>query len=146
MEHKTLKYIFVLLLLVFYNCEYFENDGIEYKIQVYSKIFLTKNENDESVNLIYWYKNDSGFGIINNCSEVYFDSLNRVIYVKYDINNFYCGFYEIKILNNKRDYNRFEKKIISKNSFYSHISQINKQKLKKWIFTKNNKKDFYPFR
>jgi len=99
------KLISVLNLFAFFiltsalGCGYFENDGIMYKKKVIGNIMLCQTGSGSEFNLEFSQNPQSLFLIIGDCQKIYFDSLDKKIYVEARLNQYINQYYMVKVYN-----------------------------------------------
>ncbi|WP_452223471.1 hypothetical protein [Lacinutrix chionoecetis] len=125
MEHRFIRKSILLLLSLLFSC--FQNDKIDYEVKIVDNITLSKQENSNNVNLMFKEEGDIYAVIVSNCSEVYFDSSNMVIYVKEEINSFNYNFHKIEIVNKNAKYifKSVEKSILTENNYHEYTKNLN---------------------
>ncbi|PVD53007.1 hypothetical protein DC498_06475 [Terrimonas sp.] len=138
MEYRFIIRFRLLLVLMSsftsFSCGYFDNDKIEYQKRVAQNITIQKQENDNSNNLVFEETNNVSAVILNNCFKIYYDSLDKKIYVETSQNKVDKDYWQIKILNSSAQYvfEAIQKEVITKEVFDEKTKNV----LMKWEVNK----------
>ena len=137
MEYKSSYTIIIAIIVVFIfllinGCGYFENDKIEYQINVVGNIKIQKQENTIANALVLQETNEISGEICGNCSYIFYDTINKKIFVECFLNESNSAYYQVDILNASSNNipNAIKKEKIEKSKF----DKIDKEDLKKWRF------------
>ena len=105
MERKfNLQNLFAILVITsVLGCGYFENDGIIYKKKIIGNIILCQTGSGSEFNLEFSQNPESLFLIIGDCRKVYFDSINKKIYVEARLNQYINQYYKVKVNNSESE-------------------------------------------
>ncbi len=96
---KEVAYSFLILL--FAGCGYFETDGIFFEKRIVGNIKLYQHKNSSEINLIFSRDSQHGKVIIQDCERIFYDSINKNIYIEGILNQYNSNYYKIKILDTK---------------------------------------------
>ncbi|MFT3747515.1 MAG: hypothetical protein QM768_04335 [Agriterribacter sp.] len=137
MEHRFVTRFHCSLTSLFFmsfGCGYLDNDKTEYKKEITQNISIQKQENDNSNNIIFEEANNVSAVILNNCLKVYYDSLDKKIYVEASSNKVDKDYWQVNILNLSVKYvfEATQKKVITKKYFDEKTKNI----LMKWELEK----------
>ena len=102
MEHQF-KYFQLLLLISFAflgsSCGYFETDKIESQSPITGSIFLQKQENTSTNNLVFEEAKGVYAVILEECTNLYYDSANKKVYAENHKNSKEKNYWRIDIYN-----------------------------------------------
>ncbi|MES2765857.1 MAG: hypothetical protein V4642_08320 [Bacteroidota bacterium] len=117
---SALKIVFFLISTFQISCGYFENDNIDFQKTIVRNIKIQKQENSKVVNLVFAESDEIYAVIVDNCSEVYYDSNHNQIFVE----KAGSSYYEIDIANAsaKRISDGLQKKVISRDVFLKSVT------------------------
>jgi hypothetical protein len=104
MEYRFIKLnnfalLFVILFFIFQSCGYLENDKTQYENTIIGNIKFHKQENDSTINLVFKETDEIYSVILDNCLNIYSDTINKKIFVECYFNDKSNNYYEIDIIN-----------------------------------------------
>lgn len=136
MEYKFVKLnnfvlLFVSIPFIFQSCGYFENDKTQYEKTIIGNIKFHKQENANKVNLVFKETDEIYSVILDNCLNIYSDTINKKIFVECYFNDNSNNYYEINIINPREKFvsRALKKQNINIEYFKNKIKNITKQNI-----------------
>lgn len=99
MRFKVSLLLILLFLLSNTSCGWLDNDETTFKKNIVGNIELHKQQNSDSYNLVLVQTEEMSAGIVNNCTTIYYDSLNKTILLECYLNKYNTNYIKITILN-----------------------------------------------
>ena len=126
----------ILMFLVLEGCGYFEKDQNEYQIEVVGNIKMQKQQNGDNVSLVFLESPEIYSVVLDDCSLVYYDSLNGHILVKEFINATNSRYSKIEIIDASKGKLKeaLKKNTVSREEFDEYLKNA---RGKRWDFRHN---------
>jgi hypothetical protein len=122
---KKRKPVFTLSILFLLSaCGYFENDGLKSQKHIVGNIYLQAYRNSDEIYLVHEGE-DGIYSIETACHSVYYDSLEKRIYVERQINEWNTSYYTFILKNpsSKKSREALEKHEVLEANFKKRIKK-----------------------
>lgn len=119
------KRFFFISFLSIVGCGFFDSDKLIFESKIVGRINFSQQENSSQVNLVFSRDPQHGEIIISNCKSIFYDSVNKNIYVEAILNEYNSNYYLIKVLDTStaNSFESYKEMKIPKSSFDSMISK-----------------------